>query len=51
MSGLKLFAVPKNFNALKNAISTTIVVRHSCDWVPEEKVTHTGQVNLLHNLL
>lgn len=49
MSGLKLLSTPlksANFRILALANGA---VRHSSDWIPKEKETHTGQVRKLYN--
>lgn len=43
MSNLQLLC-KKTSNNLTKIIATATALRYKSDWVPQEKVTHTGQV-------
>lgn len=53
MSNLRIFS-KTNCNNIKKIIYSAGALRFKSDWVPQEKVTHTGQVSsnyITHNLI
>lgn len=49
MSGLKLLSNPLKSANYRILALANGAVRHSSDWIPKEKETHTGQVRKLYN--